>query len=379
MTERRWYQAGWLNVLVPFLLAVADALLADDLHSVSEMATALPAAVVLLVRRRWPVPVLLLTLPGMMMSYIWLAPMIALYTVAARYRNRWLIGICGLLVALTQFIPWPMDIPFGLDRTTLLSGVYAALTAGAPVALGLLVDTRRELAVRVDELTRGQEREQRLLAATVLSTERARLAREMHDVVSHQVSLISIQAGALQVRADSPEQREAAQAIRRLAVTTLKELRHMVGVLRAAGGDAGELTPQPTLAELPRLLEGAGLDAELDRSALPDGRRFPVPVERAAYRTVQEALTNVRKHAPGAPVEVRLGLGLDGGGPDRLVVLVTNGPPADAAAGPQLPGGGHGLVGLRERAALLGGALTAGPRPDGGFRVRAEFPTGFKP
>ncbi|MEZ0066206.1 signal transduction histidine kinase [Streptacidiphilus sp. MAP12-20] len=369
-SAKPWYLSSWVTVPVPALLAGLDAMLANDLGSTTQMATSMLAAAALLLRNRWPVLVLLATLPGMQLSFIWLAPMIAVYTVAVRHRNRWVVGSGALLVTLTQFVPWPSaDYTLGWDRTTALAAMYALLTGGAPVALGLLVTTRRELAVRLDELTRGQERERQLLAESVLSTERARLAREMHDVVSHQVSLISIQAGALQVRASDPEAaRETGRTIRQLSVKTLEELRQMVGVLRAAGGDAGQLTPQPTLADLPRLVAGSGLTASFN-DGVPSAAGLPEPVERAAYRTVQEALTNVRKHAPGSTVTVHVGLS-DG----PLQVTVTNGP-ADPDAQPLLlPSGGHGLIGLRERAQQLGGTLAATPTPEGGFTVHATFP-----
>ena len=409
----RWLLHPWVTTLVPAALAVADALLANDLGSAEQMGTSLLAAAALLLRRRWPVVVLLLTMPGMQLSYIWLAPMLALYTVATCNRRRWVVGLCALLVAVVQFVPWPeYGYTLGWDRTTVLSALYSLLTAAAPVALGLLVQTRRELAVRIDELTRGQEREQALLAQSVLSMERARLAREMHDVVSHQVSLISIQAGALQVRAGDPvATAETARTIRLLSVKTLEELRQMVGVLRAAGGDGRELTPQPTLADLPRLVGASGVNARLDAGAADGGpadggpadgaapgtggdtgpdtddtgpdadadqpvRDWPVtdwpePVQRAAYRTVQEALTNVRKHAPGSEVSVRLRTR-----GDSLVVQVRNGPPAPGAEPLLLPGGGHGLIGLRERAQQLGGTLESRHTWDGGFVVQAELPRG---
>ncbi|MEY9969244.1 signal transduction histidine kinase [Streptacidiphilus sp. MAP12-16] len=378
----RWYLHPWLTTLTPVVLAMADALLANDLDSATQMSTSMLAAAALLFRTRWPIPVLLLTLPGMQLSFIWLAPMLALYTVATMYRSRLLVAGCALLVAVAQFVPWPiLDVPLGWDRTTALSAMYSLLTAAAPVALGLLVQTRRELAVRLDELTRGQEREQRLLAQSVLSTERARLAREMHDVVSHQVSLISIQAGALQIRSDDPAATaEGARTIRQLSVKTLEELRQMVGVLRAAGGDGRELSPQPTLADLPRLVAASGLAAALDAdlgadlgidlgSDLAAGPRWPEPVERAAYRTVQEALTNIRKHAPGSSVTVRLRARSG-----QLHVEVRNGPAAPGAEALLLPSGGHGLVGLRERAQQLGGTLESSPTPDGGYVVRAALP-----
>ncbi|QMU80218.1 two-component sensor histidine kinase [Streptacidiphilus sp. PB12-B1b] len=363
---------SWVTLPVPAALAVLDALLANDLGSFVQMSTSLLAAAALLLRRRRPVLVLLLTMPGMQLSYIWLAPMLALYTVATCVRRRWVVALCALLVALVQFVPWPVfDYSIGWDRTTVLSALYSLLTAAAPVALGLLVQTRQELAVRLDELTRGQAREQELLAQSVLSMERARLAREMHDVVSHQVSLISIQAGVLQVRADDPEATvEGALTIRQLSVKTLEELRQMVGVLRAAGGGGRELSPQPTLADLPRLVAAGGVDARLDSA--PDvtaPARWPEPVERAAYRTVQEALTNVRKHAPGSEVVVRLRA--QGG---ALVVQVRNGPPEPGAEPLLLPGGGHGLIGLRERAQQLGGTLDCRPTWNGGFVVQAVLP-----
>ncbi|MEY9840118.1 sensor histidine kinase [Streptacidiphilus sp. EB103A] len=372
-----WYLSPWLTVPVPVVLSVFDALLANDLTSVLQMSTSLLAAAALLFRRRWPLAVMLLTLPGLQLSYIWLAPMIALYTLAAAERRRWVVGGCALLLAVAQFLPWPYsDVPVQWDRTTALAAMYSLMTAIAPVVLGLLVLTRRELAVRLDELTRGQEREQRLLAHSVLSTERARLAREMHDVVSHQVSLISIQAGALQVRADDPAATaEGARAIRQLAVKTLEELRQMVGVLRAAGGDGRELSPQPTLADLPRLVAASGLDAVLDAAVLDAVSQqqhlavWPEPVERAAYRTVQESLTNIRKYAPGASVTVRVRA--DGG---RLQVEVRNGPAAPGAEPLVLPSGGHGLVGLRERAQQLGGSLLARPTQEGGYLVSAVLP-----
>ncbi|MFD0331108.1 sensor histidine kinase [Streptacidiphilus monticola] len=297
--------------------------------------------------------------------------MTALYSVAAERRRRVETACCAVLVGLADFWPWPWnEVTLGWDRTTALAVMYALLTAGAPVAFGLLVHTRRELAVRLDELTRGQERERRLLEQSVLAKERARLAREMHDVVSHQVSLISIQAGALQLRAEDPQAvAESARTIRQLSVKTLEELRQMVGVLRAAaGGDVSRLTPQPRLDDLPRLVAACGLDAALE---LPEGLAgFPEPVQRAAYRTVQEGLTNVRKYAPGADVVVRLR-----GEATVLHVTVENGPPSPDAEPLLLPSGGHGLIGLRERAQQLGGSLSARPTPAGGFVLTARLPS----
>jgi signal transduction histidine kinase len=316
-----------------------------------------------------PRTALLLTMPGLFDGFAFIAPMIALFAVAVLVYQRWQIWICSALTVAGNFLPWPPraldDIP---ETTMALSLIYAFLVGVAPVALGLLVQARRELSTRLAELTTSRDREQQLVTESALSKERAQLAREMHDVVSHQVSLIAVQAGALQVTATDPPVREAARTIRQLSVRTLEELRHMVDVLRAAGSRTGELAPQPRLADIPRLIETSGVPAITVIDPQLDGQRWPDTVERAAYRTVQEALTNVRKHAAGAKVEVRLSA-YDG----ALEVEVVNGPPPSVVAAERLPGGGHGLLGLRERAELLGGSLLAGPTGERGFAVKGIF------
>ena len=371
--------APWLLLALPVLFSLIDAALVARSSSWWENGLSVLAAVALLPRRRQPVLVLLLTLPGSFLNYIWIAPVTAVYSVAAHRAGVRVSVLCATVFALVEFFHWPLtDHPLALDRDNALYAIQCVMLAAGPAALGLLSRTRRELAARLDELTRGQERESRLLAERVLISERGRLAREMHDVVSHQVSLISIQAGALQVSSADPAAVATARTIRELSVRTLEELRQMVGVLRAAGvrGDVSP-APQPRLADLGRLVEQSGLAADTEVRA--GGRAWPEAVERAAYRTVQEALTNITKYAPEASVRVRVRAA-----GARLRVEVRNGPPP---AGPPrapscvlscepLPGGGHGLVGLRERAQLLGGTLTAGPTAEGGFEVRAELPAG---
>ncbi len=370
---------------VPMLLSMVDAFLVNGLDLGLELGVSLVAAAALLLRRRLPLAVFLGTLPGLYIGYIWFAPMIALYTLAALRPGRARLGVCAALLIAAHCLPYPLsDLDPGAYRENIQVLIDATVTSAAPIALGLLVRTRRELAARVDDLTRSLRREDRLNADRVLATERARLAREMHDVVAHQVSLISLQAGAVQVSAGEDAVRESARTIRELSVRTLEELRHMVGILRAAGGgsaDAREPAPQPDLAELPRLIEMSALDVVYEHE-VPDGAAGAKAVERAAFRTVQEALTNVRKHAPGARVRVRVAAvgaepdARDGEPvtPQGLRVEVRNGPPDASAPAPALPGGGHGLVGLRERAQSLGGLLEAGHTADGGFLVRAEFP-----
>ncbi|SEE51490.1 Signal transduction histidine kinase [Streptomyces sp. 2112.3] len=405
---------------VPVLLAIADAMLVNGVELDLEVGVSMAAAAALLVRRRFPLLVFLFTLPGLYIGYIWFAPMIALYTLAALRPGRARLGGCALLLIAAHFFPYPIsDFELTDYRENTLVLIDASVTSAAPIALGLLVRTRRELASRVEDLTRSLRREDRLLADRVKTTERARLAREMHDVVAHQVSLISLQAGAVQVSTEDAEARAGARTIRELSVRTLEELRHMVGVLRADGGEAAEardLAPQPDLEELPRLIEMSALDVTYERGVVAGagGVSGAKTVERAAFRTVQEALTNVRKHAPGARVRVRVdpvdtvrspatdgaevadgtqaaagtqpadGAGAadgaaasDGGRTAHgLRVEIRNGPPDATATVPALPGGGHGLVGLRERAQSLGGTLEARRTSDGGFVVRAEFPYG---
>ncbi|MEV6975804.1 histidine kinase [Kitasatospora sp. NPDC093806] len=362
--------APWLMLLLPALYSLVDAALVARGAPLWQTLLSVLAAVALLWRRRFPVLVFLLIMPGSYLDDIWLAPITAVYTVAAERPRRRVVVPCAVLFALIEFFHWPVsEQTFSLSRDTALYAIQSVMLAAGPAATGLLSRTRRELAARLDELTRGQERESRLLAERVLSDERGRLAREMHDVVSHQVSLISIQAGALQVSTPDPAAVATARTIRELSVRTLEELRQMVGVLRAGGPRMGTpLAPQPRLADLPRLIEESGLAA--DSELCPGDRPWPEAVERAAYRTVQEALTNITKYAPAAAVHVKV----KARGRKLRVEVRNEAPPVRPAQ--TLPGGGHGLVGLRERAQLLGGSLTAGPTPDGGFEVRADLPAG---
>ncbi|KOT83429.1 histidine kinase, partial [Streptomyces rimosus subsp. pseudoverticillatus] len=178
----------------------------------------------------------------------------------------------------------------------------------------------------------------------------------------HQVSLIAVRAGALQVAAKDTDTREAARTIRSLSANTLDELRHMVNLLRASGGSTTELTPQPTLADLHHLVATSGIETTLTGD-LPPG--ISTTAQRTIYRTVQEALTNVRKHAPGARAEVRLWHDTA-----HFGVTVTNTAPTRPSVA--LPSSRQGLIGLRERADLLDGTFTTGPTPQGGFQVELQ-------
>ncbi|MFJ4192393.1 sensor histidine kinase [Kitasatospora sp. NPDC089509] len=328
------------------------------------------AALLLLLRRRWPVLVFIVLLAVRVTTthYGMLALLVAGFTLAER-SSRGALGAAALYVGVTNLYEYyrmcelPADLVVGprFSVNQLYGTVFGAC---AMSALGRLVSKRRELARSLSELHEAQEHERELHAQAVLARERAQLAREMHDVVSHQVSLIAVRAGALQVGADGADTREAARTIRKLSVTTLDELRHMVTLLRASGSRDTEISPQPTAAQLADLVAGSSLDARLV-GEVPDDTS--ATVQRAVYRIVQEALTNVRKHAPGASVVVEINQ--EGRG---LEVTVTNMP----ATRPErwLPGSRTGIIGLRERAENLDGTLNHGPTSDGGYRIHATLP-----
>jgi signal transduction histidine kinase len=347
--------------------ALADTWTNVHIEDRPAMACALLGAVALALRRRLPLVTFVLTLPTAMVTDAVVAPTAALYTLSSLSRHRLLLAGCALTYAVTDYMPWPW---WSLDAAELAktSGLfylsYTLATAAAPVFLGQLVQARRELSLRLADITEAREHERLLTAQSVLAKERAQLAREMHDVVSHQVSLIAVQAGALQVGSRDAETRQAAATIRHLSVQTLDELRHMVSVLRASGSRPTELTPQPSLADLERLVESSGIEARLEAD-LPE--ELPPTVQRAVYRTVQEALTNVRKHAPGASANVRIHH-KDG----ALRTTITNTAPTRHAL--VLPSAHHGLAGLAQRAELLGGTVTSGPTPQGGYELCLELP-----
>ncbi|AUG81933.1 hypothetical protein CFP65_7349 [Kitasatospora sp. MMS16-BH015] len=318
-------------------------------------------AAVLLARRRLPRAALLAGLPGILTGDAFVSAAVLSYTLARSLVPTWQKLLGTSLVIGTVFLPWPLALlaQTSVDHLT-EQLIYSTLLGAGPAALGLLVRTRTELSDRVTELAVLRDQERALHQQTVIAQERARIAREMHDVVAHQASLIAVQAGALEVTAEDSNVRAAAGTLRTLAVATLDDLRELVLAYRAVG-DHG-----PTLADLPTLVDSAGLPVTLD-AELP--HRLPDHLERTAYRTVQEALTNVRKHAPGAATTVRLRLA-DG----HLLLTVHNTAPPAGLPHPDLPTGGHGLTGLRERAALLGGTLTTAPTTAGGFELHLRLP-----
>ncbi len=323
------------------------------------------AAVGLLLRHRAPWWSLALALPGLFLGCATVAAVASLYSLAVggiRLVLSIIAAAVSFVVILTNALTAPVAPPHPMGAL-----ISSLMFAAAPVALGTLVATRHRLTDSLAELRQAQDVERRRSAAEAVARERTTLSREMHDVVSHQVSLIAVQAGALQVRAPDATVRTAAQAIRRLSVATLEELRTMVALLRAGGsGTSPDVTPQPVLADVGSLIADSGQAVTL---ALDLPEDLPLPIQRAIYRTIQECLTNARKHAPGASVTIT-GVVVD----DQVEVRVANGP--TAAPPLPLPGAGIGLIGLSERAASLDGRLIAGATADGGFATRLRAPLG---
>ncbi|MFC0051184.1 sensor histidine kinase [Streptomyces actinomycinicus] len=324
-------------------------------------------------RRRWPVGLAVAMIPvGLLSNTSGGAAMVALFTLAVHRPFRYVAWIGGADLALVPLFYWlrpDPDLPY--------AGVVAftALLTLSITGWGMFVRSKRMLMLSLRDRAHRAETEARLRAEQAQRLAREAIAREMHDVLAHRLTLLSVHAGALEFRPDAPREEiaRAAGVIRESAHEALQDLREIIGVLRA--GEADEPSggrPQPTLAALDALVaesREAGMKVTLDHR-VPDPAAVPASVGRTAYRIAQEALTNARKHAPGTEVTVRL-TGAPGEG---LTITVTNpGPPADV---PPVPGSGQGLIGLTERATLAGGHLEHGPRPDGGFEVRAWLPWG---
>ena len=301
------------------------------------------------------------------------AAVVALFNAAVRAPRR----SFALIVALS--VPGVIVEPLIYPGTSTYASqlVVGSLVTGVAIGWGLFTRARRQLVLSLRERAAQLEAEQRLHVEQAREAERRRIAREMHDVLAHRVSLLSLHAGALEFRPDATpgEIAEAAGVTRATAHAALNDLREVIGVLRERDdGGGGTEPPQPTLAEIPALVEesrAAGMRVSC-RIDVPGGAALPDALGRTAYRIVQEGLTNARKHAPAAAVEVsiaRTG--------DELVVEVVSRRPVGVAAGSATlagTGAGTGLIGLAERVGLAGGALEHGVDAQGDFVLRATLP-----
>ncbi len=322
-------------------------------------------------RRRWPLGMALASVPFVAVSAMGgVAASIFLFTVAVHRRWPAAAAIGALHVAVSP-IYWHLHEDDQVPRIVLLA--LAVILTSAVIAWGMYVRARRQLILSLRERATRVEAEQHLRVDQARHAERARIAREMHDVLAHRISLLSLHAGALEFRPDaSPEHvARSASIIRASAHQALEDLREVIGVLREEPGARPPEPPQPTLADLPLVLEesrAAGMSVTAD-VRLDDLAGVPAATGRAALRIVQEGLTNARKHAAGSPVTVTV----HGAPGDGLVVTLVN-PSLVTTGPPDIPGSGTGLVGLAERAALAGGRLEHETTGSSEFRLRAWLP-----
>jgi signal transduction histidine kinase len=341
----------------------------------------------------WVILVAVIATSGHTTAITFAAVICAAYSAAAYspYRRAALLSVLAAGVIVTAAYP---------DTSPPVPARFGALLVLLPtVAVGVAIRVWRRRAGESVERLRVAEAEHEAQTRRAVALERARIASEMHDVVTHNVSVMVVQAGAARRVLDSSpdDAREALLAVEASGRTAMTELRHLLGLLAPSGegnGDAAQvpapattaasppdmaLTPQPGVAGIPALLSrvcAAGVPVELSVEA-PGGmpRDLPPGIDLAAFRVVQEALTNVIKHAGQARTRVRL----DYGPRDLLITVSDDGPPADSGApvappGPGSGSSGRGLIGLRERIAVYGGELDAGPRPGGGWRLAARIP-----
>jgi signal transduction histidine kinase len=324
--------------------------------------------VALLARHRYPAHVLVVvvaaTLTYLALDYpygpVFLSFIIALFT-AVNEGHRlvaWIAAGVSYVFFVAVGDAWP---------PTILHLAAVAAWLGIVLAVSEAARVRRE---RIAETLHAREEE----ARRQTGEERLRIAQELHDVLAHNISLINVQAGtALHLMDERPEQaRTALAAIKDASKEALRELRSVLDLLRTSDEEAPR-TPTPGLHDLDDLVarsSAAGLEVRMEVNGTP--RALPAEIDRAAFRIAQEALTNVTRHAQDATATVRIAYGDD----DLTLQIVDDGqgPPSVA-----VPSSGSGIAGMRERAAALGGQLDAGPRPGGGFRVRARLPLNGRP
>ncbi|MFJ3232507.1 sensor histidine kinase [Streptomyces sp. NPDC086787] len=421
-----WWWARWRSAALDGTLALASALEcgAEGVPFARDAGIPVAAGVVfgvlagsvLLLRRRWPIAVVLVAIAITPAEMGFLLGVVGLYTLAAaELPRRVIVALAGMSLLGTMIVTFVRarqdvargDLTLG-DWFVPFAAVTTSLGLTAPpLLLGLYVGARRRLMESLRERADSLERELQLLAERAeeraewaRGEERTRIAREMHDVVAHRVSLMVVHAAALQAVA----RKDPEKAVRNAALVgdmgrqALTELREMLGVLRSTEGpargreasvssamavavaasrvvDESAADPAvegPVLSELDELIgQSAATGMVVELSVEGDARSYAREVEQTAYRVVQEALTNVHKHAAGAKTRVRLAHRAS-----EIAMQVENGPPPEpgSASAAGLPSGGNGLVGMRERVVALGGVFVSGPTDAGGFRVSAVIP-----
>ncbi|MFF9409215.1 sensor histidine kinase [Streptomyces anandii] len=299
----------------------------------------------------WPWP------PGSFISHL-----TVLTVVAIRTRPRTAAWMWALTAAYAFLVETLFGDPVGSNSAPML--LLSALALLAVTVWHIRRSAKEE--VTAQQTVTAHERSRRTLLE-----ERTTIARELHDVVAHHMSVVAIQAEAAPYRVENPppELEKAFATIRENAVAALTELRRVLGVVRAEDYEAPE-APQPTLADLDTLLANvreAGLT--VDKAVTGAVRELPQGVELSAYRIVQEALSNTLRHAPGAGARVEVGYVLGG-----LGLRIVNGPPPEPSLIKPSPGAGHGITGMRERVSMLSGEMTAGPAENGGYEVTVFLP-----
>ena len=306
-------------------------------------------------RQRWPVgTAVVLTLFGLFSMSSAGPAVLTLVSLFTRRRLREIVPVAALNVVCSQLYSYWQ--PTGSQDPPWLTFAFNVVATVALVAIGMYIGSRRELLWTLRERAHQAEAEQELRLGQARSAERERIAREMHDVLAHRISLVTMHAGALAYRTDLPPEqvRETAELIQTKAHEALVDLRQVLGMLR--GEDGAPDRPQPTLDDLATLMDEArtsGMVVDYAES-LPAAARPGEQVGRTVYRIVQEALTNARKHAAGSHVSVSVAGDADQG----ISVVVGNAKPAGRSGRWPTPGAGLGLVGLRERAELSGGTLS---------------------
>ena len=335
-----------------------------------DLAVGAVACLALWWRRAHPVAVFVVAFGAAVFSPLaQFAALVAVCTVASRVRGRALIAVAVLAAAASAVFPVVNPAAGEIVKV----GFPAFLVTVVAFGWGLYLRARRELVASLREQAERLEADQQHAAEQAREAERRRIAREMHDVLAHRLSLLSVHAGALEFRPDAPaaEIAQAAAVIRTSAAAALADLRQIITVLREDSA-ATDGPPQPGFGQLADLLQesrsaGMTLNACID---LPGTGQLPEATGRTVYRVVQEGLTNARKHAPGAPVQVRVTA--DGQAVTAEVISrrrpVITGPGAAASAG-----AGAGLIGLAERVTLAGGQLEHGPNAIGDYVLRATI------